>query len=129
MWPAVNVFTNSHMILPITKRDFFQLIAFTFINKYAKGALAQISTVFGPVYHVAFRRVFRNDGLETVSRFCILLRETFSNSVAFSLINTSGKSGVIQISALFHPIYLLLVEGSSETGLFRHVSNNGFQSV
>ena len=25
LWPAVNVFTNSLKVLPITKRDFFQL--------------------------------------------------------------------------------------------------------
>ena len=30
------------------------------INKYAKDAVVQISTFFGPVYHVDFARVFRN---------------------------------------------------------------------
>ena len=33
------------------------------------------------------------------------LRETFSNLIAFTMISKSGKSSVIQISALFDPIY------------------------
>ena len=36
---------------------FYKSIAFTVINKYGKGAAMQISTMFGRVYHVAFRRI------------------------------------------------------------------------
>ena len=57
-WPVVYVFTKSQKILHITKRDLFNWIAFTVINKYAKGGVVQISTVFWPVYHVAFGGVF-----------------------------------------------------------------------
>ena len=45
----------------ILLRDTFSnSITFTVINKYAEGAVAQISTVFGLVYHVAFGRIFRS---------------------------------------------------------------------
>ena len=37
---------------------FSNSISFTIINKYDKGAVAQILTVFWTVYHVACRRVF-----------------------------------------------------------------------
>ena len=33
---------------------------FTVINKYGKGAVVQIATVFGPAYLVAFGRVIGN---------------------------------------------------------------------
>ena len=36
---------------------FCKSIAFTVINKYGKGAAMQISTMFGHVYHVAFRKI------------------------------------------------------------------------
>ena len=49
--PAVNVLTNS------PKMTFSNSIAFKVINKYGKGAVVQISTVFGPVYHVACQSV------------------------------------------------------------------------
>ena len=43
-------------------RETFSIsIALTLINKYAKGAVVQISTVFDIVYHAAFLRVFRNE--------------------------------------------------------------------
>ena len=46
---AVSVSTNSSEILHITKRDSFLLNFFTLINKYDKGALVQVSKVFGNV--------------------------------------------------------------------------------
>ena len=49
--------------------------------------------------------------LETVLRFCLSLRETFSSLVAFTVINKYGESGVIQISALFDPIYHVACRG------------------
>ena len=39
---------------------FFNWITFTLINKYAKGSVVQIWTVFGPVWHVVCRRFFSN---------------------------------------------------------------------
>ena len=36
------------------------IVVFTGINKYGKGAVIQISTVFWSVYHVTFRRVLWN---------------------------------------------------------------------
>ena len=42
------------------RETFYNSIVFTLINEYVKGAVVQILTVFGLVYHVAFRRVFRN---------------------------------------------------------------------
>ena len=42
---------------------------------------------------------------QTVRRFCVLLRETFSNSIAFALINKYAKGAVVQISAVFGPVY------------------------
>ena len=53
---AVNVLTNSAKILHLTKEDFFQ----TVVNKYGKGVLVQISTVFRPVYDVICRWVLQN---------------------------------------------------------------------
>ena len=38
------------------RETFSNSIALPVLNKYDKGALVQISTVFGPVYHVACRR-------------------------------------------------------------------------
>ena len=43
--------------------------------------------------------------LKTILRFCLSLRETFSNLIALTVISKSGKSGAIQISALFDTIY------------------------
>ena len=42
---------------------------------------------------------------KAVLRFSLSLKGTFSNLVAFAVINKYGKSGAIQISALFDPIY------------------------
>ena len=42
---------------------------------------------------------------QTVLRFCQSLRETFPILNAFTVITKYGKSGVIQILAMFDPIY------------------------
>ena len=55
--------TNSFKNLLITKRDFSNSTALTVINKYGKGGVVQISTVFGPLYHVAFRKVHLNGNI------------------------------------------------------------------
>ena len=52
----------------------------------------------------------------------------FSTWIAFAWINKYGKAAVLQISTVFRPFFMLLVKGSSETGLFRHLSNHLFQS-
>ena len=57
---AVNVFTNSPKILHYTKREYSNSILAIVINKYAKCAVTQISTVFVPVSHIAFPRLFGN---------------------------------------------------------------------
>ena len=48
---------------------------------------------------------------ETVRRFCILLKETFSNSIALTLINKYAKSAVVQISTVFGPGYHVALRG------------------
>ena len=61
---GVNRLTNSPMILHITKRDFFNLsclwFVFTGINKYGKGGVVQLRTLFQLVYHVTCRKVLWN---------------------------------------------------------------------
>ena len=61
---GVNRLTNSPMILHMTKRNFFNWIflwfSFTEINKYGKGAVLQLGTLFQPVYHVTCQRVLWN---------------------------------------------------------------------
>ena len=54
---AANVLTRSPKIRCVNKRVFLQLIGFTLINDYDKGAAMQISSVLGHVYHVACRMV------------------------------------------------------------------------
>ena len=49
---------------------------------------------------------------EVVPRFSMLIKVTFLNSLSLVAINKYDKGATINI--------MLLVEGSSETGLFRH---------
>ena len=65
---------------------------------------------------------------QTGRRFCILLRETFSKSIAFTLINKYIKLLWFKFQECLGPFTMLHFDGSSETGLFRHVSNHGFLS-
>ena len=65
---------------------------------------------------------------QAVLRFFISLRETFSNSVAFSVIIKYGKGAMVQISTMFPHVYKLLVEVPTGTGLFRRSYNHVFQS-
>ena len=44
---------------------------------------------------------------ETVLRTCISLRDDFCNSIAFTVINKSGKGGVDGILAVFGPPYFV----------------------
>ena len=51
---------NSPEIFLSLRENFSNLIAFTVINKCGKSSVIQISALFDPIYHVAFRRVFWN---------------------------------------------------------------------
>ena len=51
------------------------------------------------------------------------IRETFSNSIDFAVINEYHKSGVIKISTVV-TFTMLLLEGFSEMGLFRPLSDH-----
>ena len=42
---------------------------------------------------------------ETVRRFCVLLTETFSNPIAFTLINKYTTGAVVKTSTVFRPVY------------------------
>ena len=42
---------------------------------------------------------------QTVLRFYISLRETFSHSITFTVINNSGKGAVVQITTMFRLVY------------------------
>ena len=63
---------------------------------------------------------------QTVLRFSISIRETFSNSIAFTVINKYGKGAVVQISTVFRSVYRVACQRASKTGLFRHLSNHVF---
>ena len=52
MLSLVNGLKNSPKILNIPQRDFFNLNCLDRINKYSKGSLVQISTVYQTIYYV-----------------------------------------------------------------------------
>ena len=54
------------------------------------------------------------------------IRETFSNSISFTVINKYNKGAVMQISTVFGQFTMLLVQRCSETGLFKHLFNDDF---
>ena len=54
------------------------------------------------------------------------IRETFSKLINLAVIIQYDKGAVMQISVVLGHVYHILVEGSSETGLFRHLSNYVF---
>ena len=66
-------------------------------------------------------------GYQTVLRFCISLRETLSTSIALTGINKYAKGAVLEVSTVFRPDYH--VKGSSDTELFRLLSNHVFPSL
>ena len=67
--------------------------------------------------------------LETVLRFWISRRETFSKSLAFTVINKYGKGGVAQVLTVCAFPYHVACRRSSETGLFKHFFNHVFGNV
>ena len=54
------------------------------------------------------------------------LGQTFSNSISCAIILDYNKGAVVQCLG---PFTMLLLEGSSETELFRHLSNHVFRSL
>ena len=58
LWPATKCSQKVRGFCILLRGTSSNSIAFPLINKYAKGAVVQISTVFGPIYHVAFPKVF-----------------------------------------------------------------------
>ena len=61
MSSSVNVLTNSPKILHSTNIGFFQLnYVNRGMNKYNKGTVEQISTVFGPFSHVFFEETSKS---------------------------------------------------------------------
>ena len=57
---AANVLRTSPKISHVKKKTFSKSISLAVIDEYDKGAVMQISTVLGHVYHVACRRVLWN---------------------------------------------------------------------
>ena len=54
------------------------------------------------------------------------INETFSNTILFPANNESDKGAVMQISTLLGTFTILLLEASSETGLFGHLPDYDF---
>ena len=67
MWLAVELLKLNFLEICLIifyillSEDFSNSVFFTMINKYDKGVVVQISTVFGTIYHVAYRQVFLNE--------------------------------------------------------------------
>ena len=55
---------------------------------------------------------------QTVQRFCILLRETYSNSINFTVMNEYVKRDVVQISTVFGLVYDLALGRVFRNGTF-----------
>ena len=64
--------------------------------------------------------------LQAVPRFGMSIRETFSNSISLPVTNEYDKGAVMKISTVLSTFTTLLVEASSEMGLFRHLSDYVF---
>ena len=54
------------------------------------------------------------------------IRETFSNTISLLVTNEYDKGAVMKISKRLGTFTILLVEASSETGLFRNLSHYVF---
>ena len=65
---------------------------------------------------------------QTVIRFCMSLRETFSSSITFSQINKYGKYRVVQIATVFRPIYRVACHRVVWTGRSRQLSTHVLRS-
>ena len=56
------------------------------------------------------------------------LRDIFSNSIAFKVINKYDKGAVVQIAAVLRSLTAFLVEVSSQARVFRHLFLQVFRS-
>ena len=77
------------------------------------------------------RREYLSPAINMLTNILKTLHITQTNifySIAFTVINKYGESGVRQISTVFGSLTVLLVEGSSETGIFRHLFHHVFPS-
>ena len=83
---AVNGLRKSPKILHTSHVDFLNPIFFTGINKYGKGAVVQISTVFRSVYHVTCPMVPWKGTSYTFIEQC------FSESVSLKIHELGGSS-------------------------------------
>ena len=86
MSTALNILKNTLKIFHIAKRNFFDSMALPFINKYCTGGVVQISTVLGPAYHVAFRKVI------WISTFETLIEPQFLEAVTPEISQLWGSS-------------------------------------
>ena len=59
---------------------------------------------------------------ETVRRFCILITETFSNSITFAVTNKYGKGAVAQISTVFVSVYNVAFQIVFRNGTFIYLT-------
>ena len=64
---------------------------------------------------------------QAIPRLCMSIRETLSNSIDLAGISQYGKGALMQISKGLGTFVMVLFEGSSETELFRHLSDYVFQ--
>ena len=67
---TANVLTNSLTILCITKEPFSNATTCTVINKYNKGAVIQIATLFRPIFLVVCLRILWNTAFQTFIWLC-----------------------------------------------------------
>ena len=73
--PAVNAGTTGSKIFHISKRDVFHSTFSTVINKYDKGAVMQLSTIFGSIWYVPCRRVLQTGLFTDVSNLVFRCRK------------------------------------------------------
>ena len=56
--------------------------------------------------------------LKTVLRFCISLKETFSNSVTLTVINKNGEGATVHIPTVLRPVYHVALQRILSSGTF-----------
>ena len=54
------------------------------------------------------------------------IRENFSNTISLSVANEYDKAALTKISTVLRQVYGIIVEASSETRIFRHLSDYVF---
>ena len=66
---------------------------------------------------------------QTVVKFCISVRETFSNSISCRVINKHDKGAVLQIATVLGTIYHVACQRVFLNGTFRYLSHLLFHSL